>query len=51
MGVVLSNYLNAMFIEFVEHEAMTLGHLKRRLADQTRPLARFLRSSGSAGEG
>ena len=49
IGAVLFNNLNAMFIEFVKDEAMTLDRLKSRVADQTRPLARLMRSPGPAG--
>lgn len=39
LGEVLFNNLNAMFIEFVKDDAMSLNHLKAEVARQTRPLS------------
>ncbi|MBP1806836.1 hypothetical protein [Rubellimicrobium aerolatum] len=44
LGQLLFNNLNAMFIEFVKDDAMTLDHLKARVAAQTKALARLLES-------
>jgi AcrR family transcriptional regulator len=42
LGEVIFNNLNAMFVEFIKDDSMTLEHLKTRVAAQTRPLARLL---------
>lgn len=42
VGQLIFNNLNAMFIEFVKDDEMTLDHLKARVTAQTRPLARLM---------
>nr|WP_210529636.1 TetR/AcrR family transcriptional regulator [Rubellimicrobium arenae] len=42
MGELIFNTLNAMFIEFVKDDGMTLDTLKARVAAQIRPLARLM---------
>lgn len=41
-GEVIFNNLNAVFIEYVKDDAMTLDSLKARVAGQTEPLARIM---------
>lgn len=42
VGQLLFNNLNQMFMEFVRNDGMSLDHLKRIVADQTRPLAHMI---------
>jgi len=42
LGEVMFNNLNAMFMEFVKDDAMTLAHLKTQVARQIAPLARLI---------
>ncbi len=42
LGEVMFNNLNAMFMEFVKDDAMTLDHLKAQVARQTAPIAALI---------
>lgn len=46
LGEVAFAALNALFIEFVKDETMTLDTLKARAASQMRPLARLMEARG-----
>lgn len=46
LGQVLFNNLNAMFIEFVKDDAMTLADLHRAVAAQIDPLAALIAAAG-----
>ncbi len=46
LGEVLFNNLNAMFMEFVKDDAMTLDALKARVAQQTGAVARLIAVAG-----
>lgn len=42
LGLLVFNNLNMMFMEFVKDETMTLETLRKRVAEQTGPLARMM---------
>ena len=46
LGEVLFNNLNAMFVEFIKDDAMTLDTLKDRVARQTGALSRLIAAKG-----
>lgn len=48
LGEVLFNNLNAMFVEFIKDDAMTLDTLKARVARQTGALSRLIAAKGQA---